>query len=296
MRPGMPDPTPPSAPDTRAEPAREVRRESAASRIERWSFGTALGLLGGFAMLLLVAPTLIVIVVSFTSGLSLRFPPPGVSLRWYEALLTASPDLWRAARVSLEVAASATAIATVLAVAAALALARRRELWARFLDSTFMSPLMLPTLALGLSLLVLFNLTGTGVSKFTLIVGHVAITAPYILRTTSASLSQLDPVLLESARSLGAGRWFTFRTVTLPLVLPGVAAGAFIAFMMSFDNVAISLFLSDARSEVLPIRLWNIIESNLDVRAAAVSGVLIAATTVLVLLMERVVGVSRHVR
>jgi putative spermidine/putrescine transport system permease protein len=79
-------------------------------------------------------------------------------------------------------------------------------------------------------------------------------------------------------------------------VLPGVAAGAFIAFMMSFDNVAISLFLSDARSEVLPIRLWNIIESNLDVRAAAVSGVLIAATTVLVLLMERVVGVSRHVR
>jgi putative spermidine/putrescine transport system permease protein len=75
-----------------------------------------------------------------------------------------------------------------------------------------------------------------------------------------------------------------------------VAAGAFIAFMMSFDNVAISLFLSDARSEVLPIRLWNIIESNLDVRAAAVSGVLIAATTVLVLLMERVVGVSRHVR
>jgi len=273
-----------------------MRGESARSRLERWSFGTVAGLLAGFAILLLIAPTVIVIAVSFTSGLSLRFPPPGFSLRWYEALLTASPDLWRAARFSLEVAASATVISTVLAVSAALAIARRRDLWARFLDSIFMSPLMLPTLALGLSLLVLFNLMGSGVSKLTLIVGHVAITAPYILRTTSASLAQLDPVLLESAKSLGAGHGFAFRTVTLPLILPGVAAGAFIAFMMSFDNVAISLFLSDARSEVLPIRLWNIIESNLDVRAAAVSGVLIAVTAALVLLMERIVGVSRHVR
>ncbi|MFN9120285.1 MAG: ABC transporter permease, partial [bacterium] len=164
------------------------------------------------------------------------------------------------------------------------------------LDSVFMSPLMLPTLALGLGLLVWFNVFGTGVSMVTLVIGHTAITTPYILRTTCASLSQLDGVLLESAKSLGAGPLFAFRTVTLPLILPGVAAGAFIAFMMSFDNVAISLFLSDARSEVLPIRLWNIIESNLDVRAAAVSGVLIAVTTVLVIVMERVVGVSRHVR
>jgi putative spermidine/putrescine transport system permease protein len=86
------------------------------------------------------------------------------------------------------------------------------------------------------------------------------------------------------------------RTRPLPLIAPGIAAGAFIAFMASFDNVALSLFLSDARSEVLPIRLWNLIESSLDVRAAAVSGVLIAGTVVLALVMERVVGLSRHVR
>ena len=84
--------------------------------------------------------------------------------------------------------------------------------------------------------------------------------------------------------------------MTLPLIAPGIAAGAFIAFMYSFDNVAVSLFLSDARSEVLPIRMWHIIESNLDVRAAAVSGVLIGATLLLMLVMERLVGVSRHVR
>jgi putative spermidine/putrescine transport system permease protein len=82
----------------------------------------------------------------------------------------------------------------------------------------------------------------------------------------------------------------------LPLVAPGIGAGAFIAFMASFDNVAISLFLSDARSEVLPIRMWNIIESSLDVRAAAASGILIAAAVVLMLLLERLTGVSRHLR
>lgn len=273
-----------------------MRRESVASRAERGTFHAVVGALSVIAIVLLIAPTLIVLLVSFTSGQTLRFPPPGWSLRWYQALFTDSPDLWRAATLSLQVAGTATAISTVLAVCGALALARQRRLWARFLDSVFMSPLMLPTLALGLGLLVWFNVFGTGVSMVTLVIGHTAITTPYILRTTCASLSQLDGVLLESAKSLGAGPLFAFRTVTLPLILPGVAAGAFIAFMMSFDNVAISLFLSDARSEVLPIRLWNIIESNLDVRAAAVSGVLIAVTTVLVIVMERVVGVSRHVR
>ena len=177
-----------------------------------------------------------------------------------------------------------------------LKLARQRAAWARILDSVFMSPLMLPLLALGLALLVLFSRLGVELSLTTLVIGHVALTAPYILRTTTASYVQLDPTLLECARALGARPWFAFRTVTLPLIAPGIAAGAFIAFMASFDNVAISLFLSDARSEVLPIRLWNIIESSLDVRAAAVSGVLIGATAVLALVMERIVGLSRHVR
>jgi putative spermidine/putrescine transport system permease protein len=271
-------------------------RESRASRVERLSFALAFGLAGGLAIVLLVAPTLVVLITSFTSAYSLKFPPPGYSPRWYVALWNDSPEILAAAQLSLEVAAVATAVATMLGVAAALALARRRAAWARVLDSVFMSPLMLPTLALGLALLVLFNLLGTGLSRTTLVIGHVAICVPYLLRTASASLLQLDPALLDSARSLGARPLFTFRTVTLPLIAPGIAAGAFIAFMASFDNVALSLFLSDARSEVLPIRMWHIIESNLDVRAAAASGVLIAAAVVLMLVLERLTGVSRHLR
>ena len=271
-------------------------RESAGSAWERRSFAGLLGLLAVAAGVLLIAPTLVVLITSFTNGFSLKFPPPGYSPRWYVALWTESPEIVAACVLSLQVAALASAVSIVLAVAAALALARRPEAWARSVEAFFLSPLMLPSLAIGLALLMLFNLAGHGLSFWTLVAGHIAITAPYVFRTTTASLVQLDGALFECARSLGAQPLFLFRTVTLPLIFRGVAAGAFIGFMYSFDNVAVSLFLSDARSEVLPIRMWHLIESNLDVRAAAMSGVLIAATLVLMVVMERVAGVSRHLR
>lgn len=278
------------------EPLAATARESAASAWERRSFRALMGLLALAAGALLIAPTLIVLITSFTSGFSLKFPPPGYSSRWYLALWNDSPEIVDAFVLSLQVAGLASAVSIVLAVAAALALARRPEAWARAVEAFFLSPLMLPTLAIGLALLMLFNLAGSGLSFWTLVAGHVAITAPYVFRTTTASLVQLDGALFECARSLGASPFFMFRTVTLPLIFRGIAAGAFIGFMYSFDNVAVSLFLSDARSEVLPIRMWHLIESSLDVRAAAVSGVLIAATLVLMVLMERVAGISRHLR
>lgn len=276
-------------------PAHRARAaESLRGALERCSFWGVIGLLGAIAAVLLMAPTVVVLITSFTSGYSLKFPPPGYSARWYSALWNDSPELIEAFVLSLKLATIATGVSIVLAVAAALALARRREAWARVFESVLLSPLMLPALAIGLSLLMLFNLAGTGLSFWTLVIGHTAITTPYILRTTSASLMQMDASLLESAHSLGASPLYVFRTVTLPLISRGIAAGAFIGFMYSFDNVAVSLFLSDARSEVLPIRMWHIIESSLDVRAAAVSGVLIAATLVMMVVMERVAGISRH--
>ncbi len=283
---------------TLAQPAAPQARatESVGGAIERRSFWAVFGLLGVLAGVLLLAPTVVVLITSFTSGFSLKFPPPGYSPRWYVALWNESPELIDAFVLSLELASIATGISIVLGVAAALALARRRETWARVAESVLLSPLMLPALAIGLSLLMLFNLAGTGLSFTTLVIGHIAITTPYILRTTSASLLQMDGSLIECAHSLGARPLYVFRTVTLPLIARGIVAGAFIGFMYSFDNVAVSLFLSDARSEVLPIRMWHIIESNLDVRAAAVSGVLIAATLVLMVVMERVAGISRHFR
>ena len=263
--------------------------------LEAASFKGLMWALAAACFLLLVLPTLVVIVVSFTSGFSLKFPPPGYSLRWYAALL----DAWQlhfAASNSLKVAIWTTVLAVVFGVAASLAIARSERATARVLDSVFMSPLILPALSFGLASLMFFTLIGLPVSPLTLVIGHMVVCVPYVVRTTVAALAQLDPALLESSASLGASRLYTFRRVTLPLIRPGILAGAFIAFMSSFDNVPVSLFLRDARTDMLPIRMWQDLENKLDVTIAAVSGVMIAFTVVLMLVMERAAGLSRRLR
>jgi putative spermidine/putrescine transport system permease protein len=125
------------------------------------------------------------------------------------------------------------------------------------------------------------------------VLGHVIVCVPFVLRTTIASLTQLDPALSDASYSLGASGWMTFRRVILPLIAPGLASGAFLAFMASFDNVPVSLFLSDERTEMLPIHLWQQIDTNLDVRTAAVSGLIVILTMVLMLIDERMGGLTR---
>lgn len=259
------------------------------------SFKASMWLLASLGILLLMLPTLVVIVVSFTSGFSLKFPPPGYSLRWYSALWEAW-QLHFAAANSLKVAFWTTVLAVILGVAAALAIARSEKWTARVLDSVFMSPLVLPALAFGLAALMFFSLIGLPISSLTLIIGHTVVCVPYVVRTTAAALAQLNPALLESSASLGASPLYTFRRVTLPLIRPGILAGGFIAFMSSFDNVPVSLFLRDARTDMLPIRMWQDLEGKLDVTIAAVSGVMIAATIAALIVMERVAGLSRRLR
>lgn len=245
------------------------------------------------ALVLLAAPTVVVLVVSFTSGYSLKFPPPGYSLRWYVELA----DAWQlhfAAANSLSVAAATTALSVVLGVAASLGIARSPRLSARVLDSLFLSPLVLPALAFGLSALMMFNLVGFPVSRTTLILGHTVVCVPYVVRNTVAALAQLNPSLLEASTSLGASRLYTLRRITLPLLRPGIVAGAFIAFMASFDNVPVSLFLRDAATDMLPIRMWQDLEGKLDVTIAALSGVLIIFTVAMMLLVERFAGLSKR--
>jgi putative spermidine/putrescine transport system permease protein len=261
------------------------------------SYRVVLGLLSLVALLILVTPVVVVIITSFTDSRSLRFPPPALSLRWYSALLdpVQSAQIHMAAWNSLVIAVSATALSVVLGTAAALAITGRRTWWTQALDATFMSPLVLPTLAFGLAALMFFSTLGLPLSIPLMIVGHVAVIVPFILRTTIASLSQLDRGLLDTSASLGASPFYTFRRVTLPMIRPGILAGAFIAFMASVDNVSVSLFLAGPENDVLPIRMWSMLESTLDVRTAAVSGLLIFTTALLVVIMDRVVGLTRRI-
>jgi putative spermidine/putrescine transport system permease protein len=259
------------------------------------SLNGVFGLLSAIALVFLVAPTLIVLITSFTASESLRFPPAGFSLRWYAALLDAD-QMQRAAWNSLVVAFWTTAISVTLGTAASLAIARSRAPLMRAADLLFMSPLLLPALAFGFAALIFINKLGFSPSIPLLILGHVIVCVPFVLRTTLASLSQLDPALLEASEGLGAPRMMTFRRVTLPLISSGVGAGAFLAFMASFDNVPVSLFLADERTEVLPIHLWQQIETNLDVRTAAVSGVIVIATLILMAIAEKFAGLTRQMR
>jgi len=262
------------------------------------AYVVVVGSLAGLGLLILVAPVVIVLLTSFTPSRSIKFPPSGLSLQWYQLLFdpVRSSQIHRAALNSLMVAVVAMAFATALATLASVALARRSGTWPRAVDTLFMSPLILPMLAFGLAALMYFTFLGFRPSLALIMIGHIVVVAPFVLRTTSASMSQLDPALLETSASLGAGWLYTFRRVTLPVIAPGIAAGAFLAFIASLDNVPVSLFLAGPRSDMLPIRMWGMMESALDVRVAAVSGVLIATVLVLMLVMERLVGLTRRLR
>ncbi len=245
------------------------------------------------AMLFLIAPSIVVLITSLTASESLRFPPPGLSLRWYHALIDAD-QMQRAAWNSLIIAFWTMIFAVLLGTAASIAIARSRSAWVKACDLLFISPLLLPALAFGFAALVYINKLGLSPSIPLLVVGHVIVCVPFVLRTTIAALSQLDPALLDASHSLGGGPWMTFRRVTLPLIAPGLGSGAFLAFMASFDNIAVSLFLADERNEVLPIHLWQQIDTNLDVRTAAASGVIVIFTLALMLLAERLAGFTRQ--
>ncbi|SON56750.1 Inner membrane ABC transporter permease protein YdcV [Hartmannibacter diazotrophicus] len=259
------------------------------------SFRAVFGLIAAITVFVLIFPTVVILMLSFTSDEALRFPPSGYSFRWYLALLDAN-EIQDAAWLSFKVAVMATGLSCILAVSAALGVYRSDKAWARAAETLFLSPLILPALAFGFAALMMFSMLGIRPSMLTLTIGHVVVSVPFIMRTTLASLSQLDPALLDCSKSLGAGEAYTFRKITLPLIAPGVASGAFIAFMASFDNVPVSLFLQDTRTQVLPIHLWDIIQNQLDSRAASACGVIIIMTVVMMVLMERVAGFSRFMK
>ena len=254
--------------------------------------------LAGLAILVLLGPVIVVLITSFTDSQSLKFPPQGFSFQWYEKLFDPieSRQIHRAAFNTLEVAMWAAGAASVLGTCAALGIASMRSGWSKFADSFFMSPLILPGIAFGLAALMYFSLLGIRPSLALIVIGHFVMIVPFVLRTTLASLTQLDPSLIECSASLGATRLYTFRRITLPVIMPGIAAGTFMAFMASVDNVPVSLFLSGPKSDMLPIRLWGMMESTLDVRVAAVSGVLIISVLILMLLMERLTGLSQRIK
>ncbi|WNZ24128.1 ABC transporter permease [Leptolyngbya sp. NK1-12] len=261
-------------------------------QLDQWSFTGVMWSVTVSSLLFLTLPTVIVLITSFGAGETLRFPPSDLSLKWYISLLDL-PEIHETALTSLKLAFLTTVICVVLGVCAALALASSQTGWVQAMDTLVMSPLALPGLAVGLGILIFFNLIGYGINFNVLLISHVVICVPFIVRTTLASLSQLSSSLKDASTSLGATQIYTFFHVTLPLIQRGVITGAFITFLSSFDNLTVSLFLSDARNQVLPIQMWSMIENNLDIRVAAIAGIVVILTAVLMTAMEQASGLSQ---
>lgn len=240
-------------------------------------------------LLFLQIPVLVVVLASFSETSYLTIPPQGVTLKWYQAVLSDQTYL-RAIKNSLILACASTAISLVLGVAAAYALFRRLLPGSEAITSLLISPLVVPSVVVGVAMLQYFTLTGFRGSFMVLIVAHVVITVPYILRSVLASLSGLDLSVEEAARCLGANGFTTFRLVTLPLIKPGLVAGALFAFVTSMENVPVTIFLASAKQTTLPIVIFSSVEMGVNPSVAAISTLLIVVTALVLLVAERWTG------
>jgi putative spermidine/putrescine transport system permease protein len=243
----------------------------------------------------LLAPIAIVVVFALNPTPFIQFPPVGVSLRWFHKFFAAR-DFMHALGFSLEVAALTTSCATLLGGCAALAIARGNPPGARVVLAIMLSPLMLPAILTGLALFQTYVLLDVGRPLWGLVAGHTLVTIPYVVRTTLAVLHNFDLRLEEAARNLGASPSRTFFEVTLPLVKPGVLAGAIFAFIVSFDQFPVSLFLVSPGNETLPITLFNYLKFDLDGTIGAASVVSILLALLVVIALDRTVGLRAYVK
>lgn len=248
-----------------------------------------------YAMLFVVfvlAPLIVVVGASFEPRELLRFPPEGLSLRWYRAALE-SEQFVSAAWNSLLIALGATIFATLLGVPAAYGLVRYRFRGRGTVAALLNSPLLVPELVMGLALLQIIALLLLEHSILTLTLGHILICLPYVVRTMAAAIQGIDPSIEEAAANLGAGRAQIYRTVVLPMVRPALYASLLFAFLMSFDNAVLSLFLVSVRTQTLPISIYNYVQYSLDPTIAAVSTLLMAVSVLALWLASRLVPMER---
>ena len=243
-------------------------------------------------VLFLLAPIIVVVIGSFSSEAYLVFPPRGFSLRWYGQFFS-SREFVASTLVSLRIGALTMMISTALGVLASMGLVERRTAAAEFVKALFAAPLMVPGIVIGIAMLFYFTRIGLGSTLAGLVIAHVVLTLPFVVRIVLAGLESLDRSLGEAARSLGANQWRATVTVTLPMIRANVLSAAIFAFIISFDEVVVTLFLASPRLTTLPVRIYNYIEFTSDPSIAAISTILVAISAGVVLVVDRYVGFTR---
>jgi len=240
----------------------------------------------------MLAPLLVVCLVAFTPENTLSLPTTEFSLRWFEAVFI-HPDFVQSFWNSLWLALASATLATLLAVPAGMAITRYNFPGRGFLNGLFLSPLIIPHLVLGVALLRLFALVGGGGSFGWLVLAHALIITPYTLRLVVAALVGFDRSAEQAALSLGASQTQMFIRVTLPMILPGVTGGWLLAFINSFDEVTMSIFVTSPSTITLPVRMYMYATESIDPLMAAVSALMVAVTALAMVILDRVYGLDR---
>ena len=244
--------------------------------MNKLSSALLLGSVNTLILLYLVAPIIVVIGTAFTSTGFPVFPPVGFSLKWFQRFLAMEgfmESVWLSASVAL----ATMSISTILGTLAAIGIARWSSPGRSAIATFMMLPILFPATVLGLSLLIFFSSRGLSGTCTGLVIAHTIVATPFVIRMVTASLGEFDPAVEEAARNLGAGWWRTFFLITLPLIRPGLMAGAMISFIISFDELVVTLFLAGPRLETVPVRIYSYIEFNTDPTVSAISTTLIAA-------------------
>jgi putative spermidine/putrescine transport system permease protein len=251
-----------------------------------------LDLYAGAVFFFLILPTFVVVPMSLSAGDFLAFPPPGWSLKWYASYFGQPPWL-RATLLSFQVAVVTMLASTVLGTLAAYGVLRGRLRQRTLLVSLMISPIIVPPIVIGVAiygLLAQWNLIGRFLG---LVVGHAIGSIAYVVVIVSATLAGFDRSLERAAMSLGAGPLRTFRRVTFPLIRAGVLSGAVFAFIHSFDEVIITMFISGVHVQTLPLKMWEDIRNQIDPTIAAVSSMLILLPVGWLIVLEVAQGLHR---
>ena len=229
---------------------------------------------GALVSVFLIMPSAVVIVMSFSSGRLMTFPPPGYGIEWYRHFFQ-SGEWTGAALNSIRIGLLSAALATVAGTLTALGLVRGRPVAARTINALMMSPLIVPVVIAAIGMYLAYHRLGLG-SFAGLVMGHTVLGIPFPTITVAASLYGLDPDLELAARNLGAGPLRSFWRVTLPMILPGVLVGAVFAFVASWDEIVVALFLTSPTFKTLPVTMWEQAKYTVDPTIAAASSMLTA--------------------
>jgi putative spermidine/putrescine transport system permease protein len=247
-------------------------------------------------LLLLLSPIVMVVVMSFTPATTLQFPPPGLSLRWYGEVWSmfaggnAGSRLSESLFASLEIASATALVCIVAGVPASYALVRFRFRGRAAIEELLGLPIIFPTVVLGISLLVLVSRSGLDLGMTQIVVAHAIVGLPFMMRNCMAAMHGMDPALEEAAKTLGASGVRAFAEIVLPLARGGIASGALLVFILSFNEFTLSYFLYTV--DVFPLSIWLFQQSNTSFSPAvfAVSALIIFLNILIILVVDTLIG------